>query len=82
VVWLTLLLFLDLILLGVMIRENLPPETLMASLLMATRERSPNGGMSAEDVLGKAQALINDRLVQVGGDATTGRGLMIVHAVE
>jgi len=67
---------------GLFYTENLPPETLMASLLMAFRERSPNGEMSAEDVLGKAEALINDRLVQVGGDATTGRGLMIVHAVE
>ncbi|EGV52551.1 ABC transporter permease [Candidatus Endoriftia persephone str. Guaymas] len=33
VVWLTLLLFLDLILLGVMIRENLPPETAVALAL-------------------------------------------------
>jgi ABC-2 type transport system permease protein len=33
VVWLTLLLFLDLILLGVMIREQLPPETAVAIAL-------------------------------------------------
>ncbi|MCW9024281.1 MAG: ABC transporter permease subunit, partial [Gammaproteobacteria bacterium] len=33
VIWLTLILFLDLILLGVMIRESLPPETAVALAL-------------------------------------------------
>jgi CRISPR-associated protein Cmr4 len=70
--------------------ENLPPETLLAGLVLASVERrkkgdNGNGLKSAEEVLkavlrdeGKRKGLA-DRLLQVGGDATTGRGLIVIH---
>ncbi len=70
--------------------ENLPPETLLAGLVLASVERQKKDGgrtdpMKAGDVLkavlhdeGKRKGLA-DRLLQVGGDATTGRGLIVVH---
>ena len=72
--------------------ENLPPETLLAGLVMASVERREKGAntndlMKAQDVLnavllnikGGRQGL-TDHLLQVGGDATTGRGLIVVHS--
>lgn len=70
--------------------ENLPPEALLAGLVLASVERQKKGDKrdnlkSAEEVL---DAVLNDdndrkgladRLLQVGGDATTGRGLIVVH---
>ena len=70
--------------------ENLPPEALLAGLLLASVERRPKGKgtedlMDAEAVLaavlrdaGERKGLA-DHLLQVGGDATTGRGLIVVH---
>lgn len=71
--------------------ENLPPEALLAGLLLASVERRPKGKgtedlMDAEAVLaavlrdaGERKGL-TDHLLQVGGDATTGRGLIVVHS--
>ena len=75
---------------GLFYTENLPPETIMASMLMATRTRpgkDENGELKgpklvAEEVMEKVLELIDGRPVQIGGDATTGRGLMIVHAPQ
>ena len=58
--------------------------------LLASVERRPKGKgteylMQAEDVLAAVLRDTNerkglaDRLLQVGGDATTGRGLIVVH---
>jgi CRISPR-associated protein Cmr4 len=70
--------------------ENLPPESLLAGLVLASVERRKNGAhgegaLSAEQVLaavlrdeGERKGLA-DCLLQVGGDATTGRGLVVVH---
>lgn len=69
--------------------ENLPPEALLAGLLLASVERrkgrDPEGLMDANEVLaavlrdaGERKGLA-DHLLQVGGDATTGRGLIVVH---
>ena len=71
--------------------ENLPPEALLAGLLLASVERRPKGKgtedlMDAEAVLaavlrdaGERKGL-TDHLLQVGGDATIGRGLIVVHS--
>jgi len=83
---------------GLFYTENLPPESLLLSLVMATVERrkkgaNGNGLMGAEEVLAKAvdgwdvadEGRVNglrDALVQVGGDATTGRGLVTLHFVD
>lgn len=73
---------------GLFYTENLPPESLLLAPLMATAERSGKGAMQAEEVLAavleSSQGLkgLNGQLVQVGGDATTGRGQIVVTAVE
>lgn len=73
---------------GLFYTENLPPESLLLAPLMATAERSGKGAMPAEAVLAAVlkgnEGLkgLNGQLVQVGGDATTGRGQVIITAVE
>ncbi len=73
---------------GLFYTENLPPESLLLAPLMATAERSGKGAMPAEEVLAAVlegnERLkgLNGRLVQVGGDATTGRGQIVITAVE
>ncbi len=69
--------------------ENLPPEALLAGLLLSSVERrkgrDTDGLMDAQAVLaavlrdaGERKGLA-DHLLQVGGDATAGRGLIVVH---
>jgi CRISPR-associated protein Cmr4 len=80
---------------GLFYVENLPAETLMVGLAQASIERFKKGSrrddspalLSAADVLGKvfdgqADALpgIGGKLLQIGGDATTGRGLVLVQS--
>jgi CRISPR-associated protein Cmr4 len=72
---------------GLFYTENLPPESLLLAPLMATAERSGKGAMQANEVLaavlqGDAGLKgLNGQLVQVGGDATTGRGQVVMTAV-
>jgi len=68
--------------------ENLPPESLLFTVLMASQERYKRGD-SADNRLDASQimnALVNgnencqalqSRMVQFGGDATTGRGQIV-----
>jgi CRISPR-associated protein Cmr4 len=78
---------------GLFYVENLPPETLMVGLAQASVERYKKGSRdlqseplkSAEQVLtdvfvGPAPTLpgISGKLLQIGGDASTGRGLVLV----
>lgn len=73
---------------GLFYTENLPPESLLLAPLMATAERSGKGAMQAENVLatvlkgGEGLKGLDGQLVQVGGDATTGRGQVVITAVE
>ncbi len=80
---------------GLFYTENLPPESLLATVLMASVERHaskqgrPDGLLDADTVLatvldGRGEALpgIRNRLLQVGGDATTGRGQVLFTALE
>ncbi len=53
--------------------ENLPPESILLSAAMASVERQKDGLM-AEAVLSPVVTALNGALVQLGGDATTGRG--------
>jgi CRISPR-associated protein Cmr4 len=76
--------------------ENLPPESLMAGLMQASVERVPRKHradhaaepMHADEVLASvltgdgANRGIDGRVLQVGGDATTGRGLVVVQAAR
>lgn len=62
---------------GLFYTENLPPESLMLGSLMTSRERSGReDGLEAEAVLAQVSGAIDGQLLQVGGDATTGRGLV------
>lgn len=70
IVWLTLILFLDLILLGVMIRENLPPETAVAISLANPLQVFRTAAMLLFDqqlvLLGPAAYIILDTFGHVG----------------
>jgi CRISPR-associated protein Cmr4 len=78
---------------GLFYVENLPPETLMVGLAQASIERFKKGSrnpdsaalLNAPEILtkvfaGQGEALpgIGGKLLQIGGDATTGRGLVLV----
>ena len=66
---------------GLFYTENLPPESLLLGSLMASRERSGKGELAAEAVLAQVKGAIDGKLLQVGGDATTGRGLVIARVL-
>ncbi len=65
--------------------ENLPPESLLVCLAMASRERSKNSNeelIEAGIVLDHITKEIEGNVVQMGGDSTTGRGLICIKFVE
>ena len=77
---------------GLFYVENLPPETLMVGLAQASIERfkkgsKPESTLEAAEVLanvfaGQGDTLpgISGKLLQIGGDATTGRGLVLLQS--
>jgi CRISPR-associated protein Cmr4 len=68
---------------GLFYTENLPPESLLLAPLMASATRSGQAErLEAADVMFKLRTLIDGRLLQIGGDATTGRGLVMAKVVE
>jgi CRISPR-associated protein Cmr4 len=67
---------------GLFYVENLPPESLLIAPLMASQERSGQHETPAKAVLAHVLANLNGQLVQIGGDATTGRGQIIVTALQ
>lgn len=67
---------------GLFYSENLPPESLMLAPLMASGERSGNDELDAEAVMGKMATALDNNQLQIGGDATTGRGLVTTRLME
>lgn len=69
---------------GLFYTENLPPESLLIAPLMTSQTRSgkPDEKLEAKEVMFKIQALIDNKLLQIGGNATTGRGLVVARIVE
>jgi CRISPR-associated protein Cmr4 len=78
---------------GLFYTENLPPESLMVGRVMASVERTKSNGdrsatikpRDAEDllkVLLDGEKGIDGKLLQFGGDATTGRGLVMLQTQE
>lgn len=67
---------------GLFYSENLPPESLLIAPLVCGPTRSGTDDRSADEVLSVMNAAINGKLLQVGGNATTGRGLVMVNLVE
>ncbi len=76
---------------GLFYTENLPPETIMAGLAQASVERRKKGSDRRLDEMDAGAILaavfegsegrpgIGSKPLQIGGDATTGRGLVLVH---
>ncbi|RTZ79211.1 MAG: type III-B CRISPR module RAMP protein Cmr4 [Gammaproteobacteria bacterium] len=62
---------------GLFYTENLPPESLLIAPLMASRTRSGKDDLDAAEAMLKIRNVIDKRLLQIGGDATTGRGLVV-----
>jgi CRISPR-associated protein Cmr4 len=69
---------------GLFYTENLPPESLLVAPLLASRTRVGNGAeeLPAEHVIAKIQNVLNGQVLQIGGDATTGRGLVKARVME
>lgn len=70
---------------GLFYSENLPPESLLLAPIMASQTRSGDKqeDLKADDVMGRLRTLLGgDSLLQLGGDATTGRGLVTVRMAE
>jgi CRISPR-associated protein Cmr4 len=68
---------------GLFYTENLPPESLLLAPLMASQTRT--GKKEEEDavaVMTKVKNVIDGKLLQIGGDATTGRGLVVAKVLE
>ena len=63
---------------GLFYTENLPPESLMIAPLFTTATRGDvDDRMESGDVMGKIRNALDEKLLQIGGDATTGRGLVM-----
>lgn len=69
---------------GLFYTENLPPEALLIAPLLAskTRTNQDTEPMEAIQVMAHIQAVLHSKLLQVGGDATTGRGLVAATVVN
>jgi len=63
---------------GLFFTENLPPETLMVSLMMASDARKKESNLKASEIVDKVCSAFNQKLLQIGGDATTGRGQVML----
>ena len=64
---------------GLFYTENLPPESLLIAPLLASQTRTGKRDdfEDAAGVLAKIKNVIDGKLLQIGGDATTGRGLVV-----
>ncbi len=69
---------------GLFYTENLPPESLLVAPLLASATRSGKADekLQAEEVLGQIRTVLGAGPLQIGGDATTGRGLVVATVVE
>lgn len=69
---------------GLFYTENLPPESLLIAPLMASQTRTgkKDDYLEADAVFTQIKTLIDGRLLQIGGDATTGRGLVVAKVQE
>lgn len=69
---------------GLFYTENLPPESLLLAPLhaSATRNGKKDERLEAGVVMTHMKTALNGRVFQIGGDATTGRGLVVAKVVE
>jgi len=66
---------------GLFYTENLPPESLLIAPVMASQTRTKGENDDAAGVMTKIRNVIDGQLLQLGGDATTGRGLVMAKMV-
>ncbi len=73
---------------GLFYTENLPPESLLVAPMLASQTRTGKKKNEKEDwedamgVMAKIKNVIDGKLLQIGGDATTGRGMVVAKMVE
>jgi len=68
---------------GLFYTENLPPESLLIAPMLVSKTRSGKGEENpAAVVMEQIKPVLNGKLLQIGGDATTGRGLVVANVVE
>ncbi|TXF11479.1 type III-B CRISPR module RAMP protein Cmr4 [Pelomicrobium methylotrophicum] len=72
---------------GLFYTENLPPESLLIAPLLASQTRTgknkgEEGWEDAFSVMAKIKNVMDGKLLQIGGDATTGRGLVVAKVLE
>lgn len=69
---------------GLFYTENLPPESLLLAPLMVgdTRTGRDEDRLDAEAVYSQVEKVLQARVLQIGGDATTGRGLVVARVLE
>jgi CRISPR-associated protein Cmr4 len=66
---------------GLFYTENLPPEAILVAPLLASRARDGKTALAAADVLQQCRTALDGQLLQIGGDATTGRGQVLLNFV-
>ena len=69
---------------GLFYTENLPPESLLIAPLFASRTRAGKDGdaeLKAGEVMPKIANALDGRTLQIGGDATVGRGLVVARVL-
>jgi CRISPR-associated protein Cmr4 len=65
---------------GLFYTENLPPESLLVAPILSSKPRTgkkEDSEISAEAILSQIKGALDGKLLQIGGDATTGRGLVV-----
>lgn len=69
---------------GLFYTENLPPESLLVAPMLASQTRTgkKEDWEDAVGVMAKIKNAIDGKVLQIGGDATTGRGLVVARVVE
>ena len=68
---------------GLFYTENLPPESIMIAAVLTSQSRNSIGdNLDAGDVMCQLKMVLNDKLLQIGGNSTTGRGLVVTRILE
>ena len=69
---------------GLFYTENLPPESVLVAPMLASQTHTgrKDDHEDAISVMAKIKNVIDGKLLQIGGDATTGRGLLVAKVVE
>jgi CRISPR-associated protein Cmr4 len=62
---------------GLFYTENLPLESLLVAPVLASKTRTKEDGLDAVAVMSQLRGALDGKLLQIGGDATTGRGLVV-----